>query len=52
MEKDVSMKGRPILIGTQHAAGATAITSAEGRCLREHPNGMQWLSCSEYDLSQ
>lgn len=46
------MKARPILIGTQHAAGATATTSAEGRCLREPPNGMQWLICNEYNLSQ
>ena len=37
MEKGVSMKGRPILIGTQHAAGATAITSAEGSWRREPP---------------
>lgn len=52
MEKAVSLKVRPMLIGTQHAAGATATTSAEGRCLGEPPNGMQWLICNEYDLSQ
>lgn len=52
METAVSLKVRPMLIGTQHAADATATTSAEGRCLGEPPNGMQWLICNEYDLSQ